>query len=140
MQNCANATYICGSTDNLARKCLKRKTESIGSTRQPSQNSVIRTKVIKSKENPYDFFQSDSDDESSDIKIVRIQDKGSVPREVLVDVQGMLATGVIDSGADITIMGAELFKQLASVAQLKKKASAYPCYPQPSYMRRLPKM
>ena len=57
---------------------------------------------------------------------MRIQDKGSIPREVLVDVQGVPATGVIDSGADITIMGAELFKQVASVARLKKSAFKKP--------------
>jgi hypothetical protein len=60
-----------------------------------------------SKEDPLDFLPPDSD---GDVKTVRIQDKGSKPREVLVDVQGVPATGVIDSGADITIMRAELLK------------------------------
>ena len=38
----------------------------------------------------------------------------------------MPATGVIDSGADVTIMGAELFKKVASVAHLKKSALKKP--------------
>ena len=43
-----------------------------------------------------------------------------------MDIQGVPATGVIDSGADITIMGAELFKKVASVAHLKKSAFKKP--------------
>ncbi len=35
--------------------------------------------------------------------------------------QGVPATGLIDSGADITIMGGELFKTVAVAAKLKKK-------------------
>ena len=61
-----------------------------------------------------------------DIKTVRVKDRGSKPRKVLVDIQGVPATGVIDSGADITIMGAELFKLVASVARLKKSAFKKP--------------
>ena len=38
----------------------------------------------------------------------------------------MPATGVIDSSADITILGAELFKLVASVARLKKSAFKKP--------------
>ena len=36
-----------------------------------------------------------------------------------MDVHGVPANGVIDSGADITIMGAELFKRVASVSRMK---------------------
>ena len=46
-----------------------------------------------------------------------MQDKGSKPRTVTVDLQGVPVKGVIDSGADITIMGAEVFKKVASVAE-----------------------
>ena len=81
--------------------------------------------MVNAKEDPLDFLQYDSDDEEGDIKTVRVEDRGSKPRKVLVDIQGVPATGVIDSGADITIMGAELFK-VASVAQLKKSALKKP--------------
>ena len=43
-----------------------------------------------------------------------------------MDIQGVPATGAIDSGADITIMGAELFKKVASVAHQKKSAFKKP--------------
>ena len=77
----------------------------------------------RDKVNPLDILFSGSDEESSDI---RVHDKGSKPRKVAVDVQGVLAVGVIDSGADITIMGSELFKKVASVARLKKSSFEKP--------------
>ena len=115
----ARSCYVCGSADHLARQCKKRKTESSGQLKRPSE---ARAKGIRSKENPLDSLHPDLDDGSSDIRTVRIQDRGSKPREVMVDVQGVPATGVIDSGADITIMGAELFKKVASVARLRRSS------------------
>ena len=53
--------------------------------------------------------------------MVRVEDKGSKPQKRLVDIQGVPAEGVIDSGADITIMGADLFKRVAASAWLKKQ-------------------
>ena len=43
-----------------------------------------------------------------------------------MDVQGVPSKGIIDTGADITIVGAELFKKVASIAQLKKSAFKKP--------------
>ncbi len=45
----------------------------------------------------------------------------SQARYANVDLQGVPARGVIDSGADITIIGGDLFKQVATVAKLRKK-------------------
>ena len=110
--------YACGDTDHLAWNCKKKKkTESTGQTKR---NTDAGTKMMKSKEDPLEFLLPDSGVEKSGVNTVRIRDKGSKPREVLVDIQVVPATGVIDSGADITIMGAELFKKVASVARLKE--------------------
>ena len=49
----------------------------------------------------------------------RVRDKGSRQRCARVEVQGVEAWGVVDTGADITIMGGELFKKVATVARLK---------------------
>jgi len=38
----------------------------------------------------------------------------------LVEIAGVPANGIVDTGTDITIMGPELFKKVASVAKLKK--------------------
>ena len=38
-----------------------------------------------------------------------------------MEVKGVEAHGIVDTGADISIMGGELFKRVAAVARLKKK-------------------
>ena len=69
---------------------------------------------------PLDLLLSDSDDEDV-IREVRITDKGSESRCVDVQVQGVPAVGIVDTAADITIMGGSLFKKVASVARLRKR-------------------
>ena len=46
---------------------------------------------------------------------------GSQPYCAKVNVQGVPVDGVVDSGVDITIMGGDLFKRVATVAKLRKK-------------------
>ena len=46
---------------------------------------------------------------------------GSQPQCVKVQMQGVPAYGVLDSGAHITIMGGMLFRKVTTVAQLKKR-------------------
>ena len=48
-------------------------------------------------------------------------DKGSLPHTAKVLIQGVPAEGIIDSGADITIMGAKVFCTVATAARLKKR-------------------
>ena len=73
-----------------------------------------------SPSDPLQYLHSDSDS-ASDVSSVRVEDKGNQPQKASVSVQGVPVEGVIDSGADITIMGADLFKKVAAVARLKKK-------------------
>jgi len=58
--------------------------------------------------------------------MVRIEDKGSRPRKVTMPIQGIPAQGVIDSGADITIINADLFKNIATAVELRKRAFKQP--------------
>ena len=44
---------------------------------------------------------------------MRVQDKGSRPRLAKIQVQGVPATGIVDTGVDITITGGDLFKKVA---------------------------
>ena len=116
--------YTCGSTEHLARDCKSHKGESIESASPSGRPPNVRTKMVTSVmadcNDPLQYmFSSDSD--GSEVSTVRVEDKGSKPQKALVDVQGVPAEGVIDSGADITIMGADLFKRVAAVARLKKK-------------------
>ena len=55
--------------------------------------------------------------------VVCVKDKGSQPKKVTVDVAGVHvpALGLVDTGADIIIMGPELFKKITSVAGITKK-------------------
>jgi hypothetical protein len=65
-----------------------------------------------------DLLLSSSDDEA--VRLVRVVDKCSSPHTAKVLVRGVPAEGIIDSGADITIRGAQLFRRVATVARLKK--------------------
>ena len=63
-----------------------------------------------------DYLHSDLDEEKQTVKTVRVNDTGSTPPQCAkVLVQGVPAYGIIDSTADITIMGSDLFKKVASV-------------------------
>ena len=52
---------------------------------------------------------------------MRAGDKGSKLQKVTVDVLGVSTEGVVDTDANITIMGADLYKGVAAVAHLKKR-------------------
>ena len=56
-----------------------------------------------------------------DVCMVRVCDKGSGPRRANVTIQDVPAVGMMDTGADITIMGGELFKKVAAIARLRKR-------------------
>ena len=53
--------------------------------------------------------------------MVRVNDQGSRRQYVNIEVQCVPTSGVVDTGADITIMGGELFKKIAKAAKLKKR-------------------
>ena len=52
---------------------------------------------------------------------MKIKDKGSDPKCVTVLLHGVPSVGLVDTGADITIIGGELFKRVAALAKLKKR-------------------
>jgi len=71
------------------------------------------------KVDPIELLLSSSEDET--VREVRVTDKGSVPQGARVLLQGVPADGIIDSGADITIVGGDLFRKVATAARLKKR-------------------
>ena len=119
--------YNCNEVGHLSKDCKKPRTESKGrseaklpsNTRNSSTANTRQVVTTKPAEDPLDFLLSGSDDEA--VKKVELRDEGSVPKCVSVLIQGVAATGLIDSGADITIMGGELFKRVAVAAKLKKR-------------------
>jgi len=114
--------FNCGGTDHLFRDCKEPKKESSGrlkgTVKPPTKAKMIVSE--DTKENPLNYLHS-SDSDNSEVCLVRVPDKGSQPRCVGVEVQGVKARGVIDTGADISIMGGELFKRVAAVERLRKK-------------------
>ena len=55
------------------------------------------------------------------MKQIVVIDSGSKAQHACVGIQGVPARGIIDTGADITIMGGELFARVAAAARLRKK-------------------
>ena len=127
--------YNCGKPGHIARNCHQKKQESRGRTpSKTGQQTQTRTRTnqVLSKEQeatqsqpdtstPESLLYSDSDDDGgANARAVRVQDGGSHSQCVKVEVQGVPAYGLIDTGADITIIGGKLFKRVATVARLKK--------------------
>jgi len=56
--------------------------------------------------NPLKLLLSDSEEENG-VSLVRVEDKGSKSQLALVEVAGVSANGIVDTGADITNMGPE---------------------------------
>ena len=61
-----------------------------------------------------------SDDGNMEIRQVRISYNGSRQQYVPVQLQGVPTSGAVDSSADITIVGGELFRRVAAVAKLRR--------------------
>ena len=83
------------------------------------------------REDPLPFLYSSEAEDGEDVRRVWVNDKGSCPQLAGVEIQGLPAQGIIHNGADISIMGGELFKQVAAVARLKRRdvnrADKVPC-------------
>ena len=118
--------YVCGKTDHLAKQCRQRKSESNPTEdKKWKKETTATTNAIRSTNkqeisDPMNFLCSDSDTDGS-INVVSITDQGSHLRTATVEIAGVPATGLVDTGADITIMGPEVFKKVAAVAGLKKR-------------------
>lgn len=101
----------------FANDCKQPRTESKGRTvPKPTYNTrsakQVRSDDLPSKELLDYLLSSSEDEEIGDVKKVELKDEGSDPKCVTVLLQGVPATGLIDSGADITIMGVNYLKRL----------------------------
>ena len=57
-------------------------------------------------------------EDDHDVLEVRIMDKVSQPQRVSILLEGVPTMGVVDSGADITIMSKDLLSRVAAAAKL----------------------
>ena len=85
---------------------------------QPSTETTPTT-----SEDPRQHLLPDSDEEepAAGVNEVRVQHKGNHPQSVRVVVAGVPVDGIVDTAADITIVGAEIFKHIAAVAKLRRR-------------------
>lgn len=123
--------YICNKQGHLARDCKATRSESRGrpipykpkqaSTRQVQASQSTGVPTSQQRPDPMEFLYSSDSEDDSEVRVVRVTDGGSVSQCVRIQIQGVPVFGIIDSGADITIMGGELFKKVAAAAKLKKK-------------------
>ena len=116
--------YNCGKPGHLSRNCRQPKKESRGrSTGLPQvQTKTCTLSSTQATATPEDLLCSSSDEDSSSRTYsVRVTDNGSITQCVKVQLQGVPAYGLIDSGADITIVGGNLFKKVATIARLKRR-------------------
>ena len=122
--------YRCGKVGHLSRMCRQPRTESGGRPAKPSgsarqvQASQAAGSSTQTPEqaSPLDMlFSSSSEEEETDVRMVHLVDEGSHPRCAKVCLQGVPVYGILDSGADISIIGGNLFRKVATAARLKKR-------------------
>ena len=103
--------HICGKAGHLQWNCRhrNRRQESNSQARQPVEQGTnwSGTNMIRSsgeqaesphKEDPYMFLLSDSEEEDSTVSLVRVQDGGSKSQAAQVEVAGISAYGIVDTG------------------------------------------
>ena len=98
-----------------------QSSEDQGPHDQDPQPSTETTPTIS--EDPRQYLLQDSDEEepAAGVNEVRVQDKGSHPQSVSVVVPAVPVDGIVDTAANITIVGAEIFKRIAAVAKLRRR-------------------
>ena len=125
--------YICGVWGHISRDCGAPRTESGGRgwTRNTNSRSATKdggaTRFVGASNREDEDIEEDATEclysclypsHTNDVRQVRIPDKGSHPQRVQVLLEGVPVMGVVDSGADITIIGKGLLKRVATAAKL----------------------
>jgi hypothetical protein len=120
--------YTCNRPGHLSRDCPTRRNENaVPHGRRPAGTRLVSTTGSGSQSPSaapgllsHLLSSSDSETEGEGVRQVRIDDEGSKQQYAEVLIEGVPATGVVDSGAEITIMNGKLVARIAAVARLKK--------------------
>ena len=115
--------WNCDRMGHISANCREPRKESTGrSADKKPGRKVDMVQSSPAEDDPLQYLLSDdSGDDNTEVRQVRMHDRGSKPQCVRVVVQGVPMYGIVDSAADITIMGGNAFKQVAAAAKLKKK-------------------
>ena len=109
------------STPDTASPTSDNSPQPTTSTPAPSPaKTPVHTNADTPVQLPADLLFSDSEEEDG-VKQIRVTDSGSHSQLARVDVQGVPADGIVDTAADITIMGGKLFALVAATAKLRKR-------------------
>ena len=113
--------YNCGERGHLSRDCKQPRKESSGGSQGraglPARAKTIGSQPVK-PDDPMNYLHSSP---QGSVRQIRVEDRGSARHHARVMVEGVEAKGLVDTGADITIMGGDLFKTVASAARLLKE-------------------
>ena len=119
--------FTCQEPGHFARDCPSRDENSTslrqrtaGTKQVSAAATVLLPSPVTPQVMPYLLSSSDSEAEGEGVRQVRINDQGSHQQFADVVVGGVPVAGVVDSGAEITIMNGRLFAKIAAVARLKK--------------------
>ena len=139
--------YNCGRPGHISRECRAPRTESggrrwnsdtnarsdTGNARSDTGNAGGTARLVTTfaGEDPptpaldltkslHSCLYPSHDGNTDGVRQVWITDRGSRPRRVRVFLEGVPATGVVDSGSDLTIMGKGLLERVAAAAKLTK--------------------
>ena len=120
------ASYTCNRTGHLSRDCPTRRNDNaVPQGRKPAGTRLVSTTGSGSQSPSaapgllsHLLSSSDSETKGEGVQQVRIDDEGSKQQYAEVLIEGVPATGVVDSGAEITIMNGKLFARIAAVAHL----------------------
>ena len=136
-ERCGTFCDHCRKPGHWKQDCRRRmRSESSGRSPQgqgqSSSAAKAHTKTVQTSPTPGAeqpgvdpvslLYSSSEENEDDQVRIVRVHDEGSRLHYAEVHLQGVPAQGIIDSGADITIMGAELFKKVVAANKIKKRA------------------
>ena len=117
--------YQCHQVGHFAPDCTLKRTESGGRKDSRSGTNQVRSERELANEveqfDLLDILYSSDEEKEAEVSVVEVRDHGSHPQCARVEIQGVPVFGVIDSGADITIIGGNLLRRVASVAKLRKK-------------------
>ena len=93
---------------------------------EASQQSNVEEEVNLMEELPTDLMDLMYSSSGEEVREIRVSDEGSRSHYARVLINGVPVEGIVDTGADITIIGRDLFAKVAAAARLRKKAFRKP--------------